>query len=57
MNWLGVSFCVIATPIIDEKYGSPYPMFLFFGVVELGFFILNLFLVIETKGLEPTEIA
>lgn len=34
MNWLGVSFCVIATPIIDSLFGgSPYPMFFFFGSI------------------------
>lgn len=54
MNWLGVSISVIATPIVIEKAGTPYPVFLFFGGISLLFWVMNYFMVIETKGLEPS---
>ena len=57
MNWLGVSISVIVTPIVLEEVGSPYPVFFFFGGISFVFWIMNYFLVIETKGLEPSEIA
>lgn len=54
MNWLGVSISVIVTPIVIEEVHSPYPVFLFFGAISLVFFVMNWFMVVETKGLEPS---
>ena len=50
-NWLGASICVIFTPIVIKlNDGNPYPVFLFFGAVTLIFFVMNVFLMVETKG-------
>jgi hypothetical protein len=46
MNWLGCSICVIVTPIVINAADSSYPVFLFFGVITLVFFIINYFWVI-----------
>ena len=46
MNWLGVTISVVVTPIVLEKVGSPYPVFLFFGCISLFFWGINYFLVI-----------
>lgn len=57
MNWLGVSISVILTPIVIDKVGSPYPVFFFFSGISFVFFMINYALVVETKGLEPSQIA
>lgn len=41
MNWIAAAICVIATPYILTAVGSPYPVFFFFGGIELIFFIIN----------------
>lgn len=51
MNWLGCSICVIATPFIIQAVGSSYPVFFMFGGITLFFFVINLFTIVETKGL------
>lgn len=57
MNWIAAAICTIATPYILDAVGSPYPVFFFFGGIMLGFFFINLNLLVETKGLTPTQIA
>ncbi len=57
MNWFGCSICVIVTPFIIKAAGSSYPVFLFFGAISLLFFIINYFMVVETKGLSLMEIS
>lgn len=52
MNWFGASICVICTPIaISANNGNPYPVFLFFGLISVTLFVVNLLLMQETKGL------
>lgn len=51
MNWLGVSISVMVTPIVIEAANTPYPVFLFFGIISTLFFVMNYFMVVETKGL------
>jgi hypothetical protein len=46
MNWLGVAFSVMVTPIIINTVGSPYPVFFFFAGISFVFFVINYFLVI-----------
>jgi len=51
MNWFGCSLCVIFTPMaIDANGGNPYPVFFFFGAFSIIFWIVNLVLMVETKG-------
>lgn len=57
MNWFGCSICVIATPFVVDAVGSSYPVFFFFGIISLIFFIVNYFMIVETKGLTHLEIA
>lgn len=58
MNWLGCSICVIFTPIaIDAFDKNPYPVFFFFGGLTLLFFVMNSFMMIETKGMSTRQIA
>lgn len=57
MNWIAAAICTIATPYILDAVGSPYPVFFFFGVVSLIFFFINSRLLVETKGLTPSQIA
>jgi hypothetical protein len=52
MNWIGCSICIILTPIIiNANDGNAYPVFFFFGGITLFFFIVNIFLMVETKNL------
>lgn len=46
MNWLGVAFSVMVTPIIIKAVGSPYPVFFLFAGVSFVFFVVNYLLVI-----------
>lgn len=57
MNWAGCTLCIIATPFVVAAVGSPYPVFLFFGAISTLFWVLNWFLVVETKGLNLMQIA
>lgn len=57
-NWFGASICVIFTPIIIKlNDNNPYPVFFFYGGVTFVFFIINFFLMVETKGRTKVEIA
>lgn len=56
MNWLGCSICIIATPFIVEGAGSPYPVFLGFGVLTIMFFICNFKMLVESKGRTRKEL-
>ena len=50
-NWFGCSICVLFTPIVIQlNGGNPYPVFLFFGLVTILLYIMNYFLMVETKG-------
>ena len=57
MNWIAAAICTIATPYILDAVGSPYPVFFFFGGILLIFLALNMKLLVETKGLTPTQVA
>ena len=57
MNWVAAAICTIATPYILNAVGSPYPVFFFFGGISIIFFIINWNILIETKGLTPSQIA
>jgi hypothetical protein len=58
MNWFGCSLCVIFTPIaIAANDGNAYPVFFFYGGITTLFFIINVFLMEETKGLTVEQIA
>jgi hypothetical protein len=50
MNWFGCSLCVIFSPIVTSMVGNSYPVFFFYGGLTLIFFIINVFLMVETKG-------
>lgn len=54
--WVGCSLCVIVAPIITSIMGTPYAVFLFLGGYMLLVSVPNWLLVLETKGLTPTEI-
>lgn len=54
--WFGVATSVTITPIVIDEVGSPYPLFFFFGGLSFIFFIMNCFLVVETKGLKSTDV-
>jgi MFS transporter, SP family, arabinose:H+ symporter len=57
-NWLGASICVIFTPIVIKlNNNNPYPVFFFFGAITFIFFIMNVFLMVETKGRTKAEVA
>jgi len=57
-NWFGCSICVLFTPIVIQlNGGNPYPVFMFFGVVTLLLYIMNYFLMVETKGKTKVQIA
>jgi hypothetical protein len=56
-NWVAAAICTIATPYILNAVGSPYPVFFFFGGISIIFFIINWNILIETKGLTPSQIA
>ena len=57
MNWIAAAICTIATPYILDAVGSPYPVFFFFGGILLIFLALNMKLLVETKGLTPSQVA
>lgn len=48
--WVGVAVSMAITPIVIGKVGSSYPLFFFFGAISLIFFIINFFLVVETRA-------
>lgn len=56
MNWLGIAFSVMVTPVIIKAADSPYPVFFLFSILSFIFFVVNVFLVVETKGLSPSQI-
>jgi len=57
-NWLGASICVVFTPIVIKLNNkNPFPVFFFFGGVTILFYIMNVFLMVETKGKNKVEIA
>ena len=47
-NWLMCSVTIVIFPVINLNYGYG-PMFLAFGVISLMLFILNYFIMIESK--------
>ena len=50
LNWLGCSFALIILPIINESLGSSAVFFIFGGItIVIG--IINVFGIVETKGL------
>lgn len=54
--WCGCSICVIVAPIVTSLMGTPYAVFFFLGAYMLVMGVPNWFLVVETKGLVPSEI-
>jgi len=57
-NWLGASICVVFTPIVIKlNHKNPFPVFFFFGGVTILFYIMNVLLMVETKGKTKVEIA
>ncbi len=56
-NWFGCALCVIFTPPAINAYGNAFPVFFFFGGITIVFFIINVFLMVETKGKTPQQIA
>jgi hypothetical protein len=58
MNWTGASLVVIFTPILTQlNDNNPYPVFFFYGGITLVFFVINCFLMVETKGKSTREVA
>ena len=57
-NWFGCAICVIFTPYaVRANDNNPFPVFFFFGAITLLFFIINVFLMVETKGRTTQQIA
>ena len=57
-NWFGCAICVIFTPYaVGANDGNPFPVFFFFGAITILFFIINVFLMVETKGRTTQQIA
>jgi len=54
-NWLMCSATIVVFPIINLNYGYA-PMFLFFGITSIVLFVLNYFLMVESKPKTVEEI-
>lgn len=54
-NWLMCSATIIVFPVINLNYGYA-PMFLFFGITSIVLFILNYFIMVESKPKTVEEI-
>lgn len=51
LNWFSASICVIFTPIaIDVNHNNADAVFFCFGGITLLFFVMNVFLLVETKN-------
>ena len=58
MNWLSATLVIIFSNMaINANGGNPSPVFFFYGALTLFFFVMNLILMKETKGLTTSEIA
>lgn len=54
-NWLMCSVTIVVFPVINQSYGYG-PMFLTFGVISIVLFILNFFIMVESKPKTVEEI-
>lgn len=54
-NWFMCSVTIVIFPVINLQYGYG-PMFLTFGVISILLFILNYFIMVESKSKTVEEI-
>lgn len=55
LNWLGGSLCIIILPIVNQSLGQ-YSIFFIFGGLTLVTALINVFYIMQTKGLSLKQI-